>query len=362
MRTVPPFLLLSLAVKAAATTIVVPDSIPTVAGALALVSAGDSVLVQPGTYPEQVTMVDGVVLLAVDPGNRPVLDGGGGGTPFTALYCGAGTFVSGFVFANGASGALGGGVYLKSTTIQIDDCRFESNTAVHGGGLGAEASSFVLTDCEFEANTASQTGGAVSLTGFSSATITGCTFRGNGALAGGAIAVRNGATPSVAASLFDANQADQGGALWYDLFAGGALTGCTLVFNEALSGLGAGAFLNTLATPAISTCILAFAVTGGGVHAVAGAAPTYGCNDVFGNAGGNTLPGGTDLGGNVFLDPLFCDPANGVFTLQDTSPCLAANSGGCGLIGAFDDGGCGAVGAEPQVAAASWGAVKTRYR
>jgi hypothetical protein len=133
------------------------------------------------------------------------------------------------------------------------------------------------------------------------------------------------------------------------------------VFNEALSGLGAGVFLNSLATPAVSNSIFALGVAGGGVYAVAGANPTYSCNDVFGNAGGDTLPGGIDLGGNVFLDPLFCDSANGVFTLRDDSPCLAVNSGGCGLIGAFDAGGCGPIAVGEQMTAVSWGAVKSRY-
>jgi hypothetical protein len=346
---------------APALTLVVPDSVATVGGALALAGAGDSVLVGPGTYPELLTMVDGVVLIAADPGNRPVLDGGGAGRPLTAQFCSTGTVVSGFVFANGTSGALGGAVYLNRSVMQLVDCRFETSTAAHGGGLGADASTFALSDCEFEGNTASQTGGAVSLTGLGSATLTGCVFRGNSALAGGALAVRNGATPAISASLLDANQAGQGGGIWYDFFSGGSLVGCTFAFNEALS-LGAGAFLNSLATPALSNCIFAFGVGGAGLHTVAGAAPTYACNDLFGNSGGDALGVGVNLGGNVFLDPLFCDAQNRVFTLKDTSPCLPANSGGCGRIGAFDAGGCGPVGAGEDIAAASWGAVKNRYR
>ncbi|MGQ0721868.1 MAG: right-handed parallel beta-helix repeat-containing protein [Candidatus Eiseniibacteriota bacterium] len=363
MRTAPlAFALLTVPFAASAVTWVVPDSVPTVGGALALAGSGDSVVVGPGTYPEVVDMVDGVVLLAADPENRPVLDGGGAGTPLTAQFCSTGTVVSGFVFANGVSVALGGGVYLNRSVMQILDCRFANNSAAHGGGLGADASAFVLAGCEFEGNSAAQTGGAVSVTGLGSPSLTGCTFRGNSALVGGAVAVRNGSTPIISASLLDGNQADQGGGLWYDFFTGGSLSGCTLAFNDATSGLGAGAFLNSLATPALSTCIFAFGVGGAGLHTVAGAAPTYSCNDLFGNAGGDALGAGVDLGGNVFADPLFCGAQTGVFTLQDTSPCLAANSGGCGQIGAFDAGGCGAVGAGSEMAVASWGAVKSRYR
>ena len=39
--------------------------------------------------------------------------------------------------------------------------------------------------------------------------------------------------------------------------------------------------------------------------------------------------------GGFDLDPQFCNEESGVFTLFALSPCSPANSGGCGLIGAF---------------------------
>jgi hypothetical protein len=253
-------------------------------------------------------------------------------------------------------------VYLKNASPVIADCRFESCTAAHGGGLGADASSFVMTGCDFEGNTATTSGGGVSLTGAGSASLDDCRFAGNAAVAGGGLAVRNGATPAIGTSLFDANQANQGGAVWYDLFAGGTLDGSTLVFNVALSGMGAGVFVNALATPTVTACIVAFGMTGGAAHSVAGSAPVWGCNCVFGNAGGDGLPGGTNLGTNVLADPQFCNSAGADYTLQATSPCLAVNAPGCGLIGAFDAGGCSAVGVGQSLVSASWGGVKALYR
>lgn len=66
-----------------------------------------------------------------------------------------------------------------------------------------------------------------------------------------------------------------------------------------------------------------------------------GCNDIhlsgisaYGSCNG---PDSTDFS----LDPLFCDPANADYTLQDLSPCAPFNSPpGCGLIGARDPGVC----------------------
>jgi len=63
------------------------------------------------------------------------------------------------------------------------------------------------------------------------------------------------------------------------------------------------------------------------------------CNDVWGNAGGNWIgiSDPTGEGGNISLDPMFCDPAAGDLTLASESPCLPGNpgNGDCGQIGAL---------------------------
>jgi hypothetical protein len=69
---------------------------------------------------------------------------------------------------------------------------------------------------------------------------------------------------------------------------------------------------------------------------------SVGCSDLFGNTESDD-PCGDDLGGNFSGDPLFCDPANGDYTLDWASPCLPGNHPDgvdCGLIGARDAG-CG---------------------
>ncbi len=62
--------------------------------------------------------------------------------------------------------------------------------------------------------------------------------------------------------------------------------------------------------------------------------------------------------GNLSADPLFCDPDAEDFRLQWGSPCLPAQSGDCGTIGAFGFGGCNSVSVERE----SWARVKARYR
>ncbi|MEZ5063887.1 MAG: right-handed parallel beta-helix repeat-containing protein [bacterium] len=87
--------------------------------------------------------------------------------------------------------------------------------------------------------------------------------------------------------------------------------------------------------------------------------PVTDCCLYWGNAQnfyqGNLLwaPSPTDL----FVDPLFCDPATYDFTLESGSPCLPEHSNGCGLIGAYGQG-CGTVSVTPL----SWGSLKNAYR
>jgi hypothetical protein len=63
------------------------------------------------------------------------------------------------------------------------------------------------------------------------------------------------------------------------------------------------------------------------------------CNDVWQNPGGDWIgiPNPTGSGGNMCLDPMFCDPPAGDLTLASDSPCLSGNpgNGDCGQIGAL---------------------------
>jgi hypothetical protein len=79
------------------------------------------------------------------------------------------------------------------------------------------------------------------------------------------------------------------------------------------------------------------------------------CCDVLGGAAGIL----TTNGGSVYYhtavmnaDPLFCDPATLDLGLFNTSPCAAANSGGCYLIGAKDVA-CEQTGVDDQAPAAN---------
>jgi hypothetical protein len=78
------------------------------------------------------------------------------------------------------------------------------------------------------------------------------------------------------------------------------------------------------------------------------------CTDIFGNH--DNSPCGSDGGGNLSIDPLFCDLLRGDYSLSTGSPCSADHSPlGCGLIGAL-----GVVCMDP-VLPSTWGNIKGHF-
>lgn len=345
---------------ASAAILVVPDSFGTIGVALSVAVSGDTVVVRPGTYPEHLTLVDGVVLLADNPMDRPIIDATGTGRALSATGCGSGTGLNGFVIRNGFSTGLGGGAYLSGSAVFFTQVDFVDNTASIGGAIGATASPFTVDGCLFSGNVATQSGGAIGMTDASTPLVQNSSFNGNNAFAGGAMAIRNGCAPQITGCLIDGGSADQGAALWYDFLTGGSLTQCTIVNVTATGGMGGILYLASLATPAVERNILAFGNGGGVVFAVGGAAATFDCNCVFGNAGGDSLLGGTVLGTNLSVDPRFCNRFGDDYALLDISPC--ANDVSCPLIGAFPVGCTATVAAPEPMPSASWGHIKSQWR
>jgi hypothetical protein len=108
----------------------------------------------------------------------------------------------------------------------------------------------------------------------------------------------------------------------------------------------------------IRNTIIAFSTEGEGV----GGWVTAECCDIYGNAGGDwvgTIAGQLGQEGNIWLDPLFCDPDNGDFTLRCTSPCapFTPPNEECDLIGAWPIG-CGGT----PITLTRWGGLKALFR
>ena len=243
-----------------------------------------------------------------------------------------------FVGNGTAAGGDGGGlrVELANTFVTLEDCLFRENTARWGAAIycGTEVDLLDIRRCTVEANHATGSAGGLFVWG---------------------------STVNVEESLFHANQASYGGAMYFYDHANVTLTGCTIAGNTATNTAG-GLRCVTGSNPILNRVIVAFN-QGGGISSLNNlGGPQLACCDVWGNPGGDFLdemvdPTGTN--GNIGLDPLFCGGAlnpESPYSLQTGSPCAAANND-CGVVMGTFDVGCVITGVESS----SWGRIKSLY-
>jgi len=198
--------------------------------------------------------------------------------------------VSNCTFSGNSAGWNGGGMFTQHwdpvpavTLLTVTDCTFVSNSAAGGGGMSNLRCATVVTGCRFMGNSAGD-GGGMSNTSEASPTLANCTFTGNSA-------GRNGGGMSNYAS------------------ASPTLTNCTFTRNSAAFG---GGMTNQLsASPTLINCILWGDAPGEFFNQSSSAFVTY--SDVQWGYGG---------AGNIDINPMFVDPANGDYHLQDNSPCV----------------------------------------
>jgi hypothetical protein len=296
----------------------VPDEVATIQAGMNSAAAGDTVLVACGTYYEHdISWTTSGITLRSETGEPDcvTVDAQGLGRGFY-VNTGMSSFarMEGLTVTGGNAGAsYGGGMYWYQSdpNPQVVKCVFTGNDAYYGGGVAVRTCSPLFTDCRFTGNAAVQGGGAYVIYG--SPSFHTCTMAGNWATGdGGGMHVGPGSNPSVAY--------------------------CTFYDNSAGSGQGGGVRVVGCWNPVIAQTILAFSTQGDAVSWDGGGNLYIHDSCVFGNAGGDSLPG-THYD-NIFEDPLFCGAASGDFTLHADSPCLPENNPWGLLIGAHDPG-CG---------------------
>jgi predicted outer membrane repeat protein len=234
--------------------------------------------------------------------------------------------------------SIGGGMHNYESNPALTDVAFSRNSASAGGGMSNSNSSPTIEGAIFEENT----GSAMSNDSGSSPTLTNVLFRGNSGFLGGAI--YNGhetATATLRNVIFDGNHADAwGGAIMNEGSA--SLTNVTFSGNSADSS--GGGIYNAGGTATLANCILwgNTAPTAGSQIYILSGTVTTSHSDVAGSggSGGGWDPAlGTDGGGNIDDDPLFWDPANGLYRLELGSPCIDAGDNGAPDLPPTDFGG-----------------------
>src|SRR2546425_2645156 len=121
----------------------VPADQPTIQGGIDAATNGDTVLVSPGTYVENINFKGKAITVASVGGpSVTIIDGGAVASVVTFNSGeGAGSVLSGFTIQNGytsfASGYEGGGIYIAFSSPQILDNTIINNTGCQGIGVGA---------------------------------------------------------------------------------------------------------------------------------------------------------------------------------------------------------------------------------
>jgi hypothetical protein len=293
---------------AQATIINVPADYSTIQQGINAGNDGDTVLVQPGTYVENINfnghniVLSSLFLTTGDPAyiSSTIIDGDAAG-PVILLVSGENenTVIAGFTIQNGFSGNAGG-IKCSGSSPQIHDNYIMNNeTYGFGGGAYADANSFPsFRRNVFSGNWADWGGGGLYIEQ-SQAFIMQCVISGNGSIAyGGGVCCNYYTDLQIINSTFSANSAYYGGGLCYVEYSFPEITN-SVFWGDTAFTLGPEAF-------------------GDGTSY-----PTFTYSDIQ-----NTLMPGA---GNISNNPMYRDPASGDYHLMSIacgdsadSPCIDA--------------------------------------
>jgi hypothetical protein len=260
--------LVALAPAAIALTVRVPADQPTLAAGIAAATAGDTVLVAPGTYsgPDNRDLDfagKDLVLRSEDGALATTIDCEQAGRVLR-FHTGEtnGAVVDGFTIRNGKMVGFepefwGGAIICDEAAPTITRCVFEANTASIGGAialLSNTGAAPAVRECTFTGNAASQQGAGVVCDGVQTTFVL-CIFSQNTGLVQGGAAMCIGADTQVTFNdcAFTANFAGSGGGL---LARDGQVTlnDCILANNTATSS-GGGLIASNEAAVTMNGCV-----------------------------------------------------------------------------------------------------------
>lgn len=225
----------------------------------------------------------------------------------------------------------GGAIYsyaYDEFTCEVKNSTFENNVAGYGGAIYVNEYAMKISNCVFKKNTALYGGGAVYA--YYGGVFDRCTFIENTATGedsyGGALYFDDEPS-SVSNSLFVKNSADYGGGIYLDYYVL-SITNSTFVGNIARVDGGGGIYNDDSDGLSLTNCIL-WGNTGTGnadKNQILTYDDSYDAITTVKNCDiQDGIPAGsTDGGGNLSVDPLFKDAANGDYSLFSCSPVINA--------------------------------------
>ena len=206
------FLLLILAANAGANTVVVPTQVATIQEAISVLTDGDSILVEPGTY-------SGEGFVEIDFTGKAITVTGLKGAEFPILENADPRSI--FYIRNGE----GPGTVLRGITFRGAYAYYWYDAAVRIDGASPTLQNLVFENCYGPLGGHYKEGAALSIHGDASPVVEDCIFRNNSAAYGPAVFCSEAGSPIFTNVIIEGNEGRRGGAVY--------LSDCTPEFYNA---------------------------------------------------------------------------------------------------------------------------------
>jgi len=359
---------------ASAGTIAVPADQPSIQSAIHAAMSGDTVIVSPGTYQENLDFLGKAIAVRSAAGPGATIIDGNQKAPVVSFISGESrsSSLKGFTLRNGLGNITGGGVYILNSSPTVVGNVITANLAGVGGGIGVLGGSPLILNNKVAANihdpgVSGGWGGGISLEGGSSALVVGNLISNHFWTQGlgGGIAIRMAGSPILRNNIIESNTADQGpgggvwiidssprfsqnlivrntaelgGGIYLDLSS--AKFGATFVNDTFADNVGSNGgiipgdgsaaylvgfedrvqFFNEIMASAVGRESLFCATVSG---------PTLTNNDAFSNTGdgfGGGCSSWEGVSGNISVDPVFIDSMQKNYQLSTGSPVIDLGS------------------------------------
>jgi parallel beta-helix repeat protein len=365
--------LLSCASAHGQTIIQVPLNFPAIQSAINAANNGDTVLVGPGTYVENINFNGKVIIVTSSDGpSTTIIDGNHNGTVVSFNHSEtAAAVLSGFTIRNGfKNGGFGGGILIQAASPTIKNNIITGNHAASGIGIyvydgsptiknntitnndntGAGSSGFNGSGITIDgidpsaspqvvsnAITNNSSEGGIGIYSNGTPFIQGNLIQGNTSGDGGGLSFQGYGSPIISQNLIVGNAAsDNGAGIWISLFNASYLSP-VLVLNNTIAGNNGGpphetSGIYTTGFAQNANFVNNVVVAVAGQNAVtcdatySSVSPVFSHNDAysFGGAGFTGWCVANFSSGNLFSDPQLLAAANNDFHLAKSSPAVDA--------------------------------------
>jgi len=259
----------------------IPGEYTTIQAGINASSDGDSVRVSAGMYLENINFNGKNIALIGEDRETTIIDGGGNSAVVTFInFENNSALLKGFSIRNGLGVTMGSGIRVQDASPILDDLIIENNSgSAHGGGLGLQGGNTIVKNSIIR-NNSTGTGGGIYCNG--SPTFQHLEIIGNSASNDGGGITLSGCSP--------------------------IMEHITVADNSAPSGKGSGIQLAWSTTANLTNSIIR-----GDINIYGSATMLASYSNIQDTWSGS---------GNISADPLFIDPANGDYSLQENSPCI----------------------------------------